>query len=72
MRLRDFLSDQQMTEADFAASVDLSRETINRLKNGVVWPSRATAEKIATATQGLVTPNDFLGITPPATADHSE
>jgi 3,4-dihydroxy 2-butanone 4-phosphate synthase / GTP cyclohydrolase II len=49
----------------FARTVGLSPASITALCNDAqAWVSRETAERIAQATGGAVTPNDFLGLAP--------
>ncbi len=60
MKLADYLIANQLSEADFAGRAGISREMVNRLKNGQIWLSSETAERIFRATDGEVTPNDFL------------
>src|SRR5215207_9523202 len=49
----------------FARTVGLSPASITALCNDAqAWVSRETAERIAQATDGAVTPNDFLGLAP--------
>lgn len=60
MKLADYLTANQLSEADFAGRAGISREMVNRLKNGQIWLSSETAERIYRATDGEVTPNDFL------------
>lgn len=60
MKLADYLSLHQLSETEFASRAGISREMVNRLKNGQIWLSSETAERIYRATDGTVTPNDFL------------
>ena len=60
MKLAAYLSEHNISEADFAAQIGVARETVNKLKNGQLWLSSETAERIVRATGGSVTPNDFL------------
>ena len=67
MKLSAWLTRTKTKRIDFAAEVGLSPASITQLckddmptKNGP-WISRETAERIAKATGGAVTPNDFLG-----------
>jgi len=62
MRLSDWLSRTKETRSGFARRVGLSPAAVTALCNDpAVWISRDTAEKIARATRGAVTPDDFLG-----------
>ena len=60
MKLADYLTAEKLSEAEFASRVGITRETVNKLKNGQIWLSAETAERIFNATDGMVTPNDFL------------
>lgn len=60
MKLASYLAANEISEADFAAKIGVARETVNKLKNGQLWLSSETAERILRATGGEVTPNDFL------------
>ena len=71
MKLSDFLSTHCKTEAQFAAEAGISREMVNRLKNGRVWPSRETAGKIFDATEGKVTANDFFNMPAGSDEEHA-
>lgn len=60
MNLSTYLDANGMTEAEFAARVGVSRTQINKLKHGRAWLSDDVAARIFDATDGQVTPNDFL------------
>jgi len=60
MRLSDYIAKQKLTNAEFARLAELSEGTISLLCRDEVWLSKATAEKILKASNGKVTPNDFL------------
>ncbi|NLH79529.1 MAG: 3,4-dihydroxy-2-butanone-4-phosphate synthase [Phyllobacteriaceae bacterium] len=63
MRLSDWLSRTKETRSGFARRIGLSPAAVTALCNDpAVWISRETAEKIARATRGAVTPDDFLGL----------
>lgn len=63
MRLDQWLARTKETRSGFARRVGLSPAAITALCNDPgVWVSRETAEKIASATRGAVTPDDFLGL----------
>ncbi|MBY0613758.1 MAG: 3,4-dihydroxy-2-butanone-4-phosphate synthase [Beijerinckiaceae bacterium] len=68
MKLARWLQETKTKRIDFAASVGLSPASITALCNDdSAWISRESAERIAQATGGAVTPNDFLGLVGPAT-----
>lgn len=63
MRLDEWLSRSRETRSAFARRVGLSAAAVTALCNDPgVWVSRETAERIAAATDGQVTPNDLLGL----------
>jgi 3,4-dihydroxy 2-butanone 4-phosphate synthase / GTP cyclohydrolase II len=63
MRLGEWLDRQGMARNVFARRTGLSPASITALCNDpTVWISRETAERIAEATGGAVTPNDFIGL----------
>jgi 3,4-dihydroxy 2-butanone 4-phosphate synthase / GTP cyclohydrolase II len=65
MKLETWLRRNATLRSTFAKSVDLSPASITALCNDSgAWISRETAERIAVATGGQVTPNDFLGLAP--------
>lgn len=64
MKLADYLKARRMKRIDFASAVGVSPAWITALCDETGWPSREVAEKIATATGGEVSPNDFLTIDP--------
>lgn len=63
MRLDEWLARAGETRSAFARRAGLSPAAVTALCNDpAVWISRETAERIAEATGGKVTPNDFLGL----------
>jgi 3,4-dihydroxy 2-butanone 4-phosphate synthase / GTP cyclohydrolase II len=63
MKLDDWLRRTGTRRSAFAKAVGLSPASITALcKDGSAWISRESAERIAAATDGAVTPNDFLGL----------
>ena len=62
MRLDQYLSQSKESRSSFARRVGLSPAAVTALCNEAdVWIGRETAERIMRATDGAVTPNDFLG-----------
>jgi 3,4-dihydroxy 2-butanone 4-phosphate synthase/GTP cyclohydrolase II len=59
MKLDDYLRDRNITRTAFAVSVGITPGWVTWLCNGSGWPSRGLAERIAAATDGTVTANDF-------------
>eukprot|EP01037_Dinobryon_pediforme_P027353 gene27353-30217_t len=69
MRLDQWLAKHQESRSGFARRVGLSPASITQLCNdGAAWVSRETAERILAATNGAVTPNDFLRLADSAAA----
>ena len=65
MKLAQWLKDNAVSRIDFARRIGVSPGTITQLCNqDDAWLSRETAELISRETQGAVTPNDFLALTP--------
>ncbi|MEJ8473412.1 3,4-dihydroxy-2-butanone-4-phosphate synthase [Roseibium algae] len=63
MRLDHWLLENKESRSAFARRADLSAASVTALCNDPdVWVSRDMARKIAEATKGAVTPNDFLGL----------
>jgi 3,4-dihydroxy 2-butanone 4-phosphate synthase/GTP cyclohydrolase II len=60
MKLIAYMDAEKVREEDFAEKIGASQSYVNRLKNGHVWPSSEMARRIMAATDGAVTPNDFL------------
>ncbi|MCK0195990.1 3,4-dihydroxy-2-butanone-4-phosphate synthase [Ancylobacter sp. 6x-1] len=63
MKLADWLKTTGTSRVQFARSAGLSPASVTALCNDEqAWVSRQAAERICAATDGAVTPNDFLGI----------
>jgi len=62
MQLQAYLTDNQISDADFAALIGLDRSSVNRIRNGKQTPSAEIMRTIAEKTRGAVTANDFFGI----------
>jgi 3,4-dihydroxy 2-butanone 4-phosphate synthase/GTP cyclohydrolase II len=63
MKLDAWLSQNKIGRSAFARMVGMSPATVTALCNDQnAWISRESAERIAAATGGSVTPNDFLGL----------
>ena len=60
MKLADYLTQEQLSDADFAAKVKCDRTTILRVRNGTHKPSASLMEAIAIETGGIVQPNDYF------------
>jgi 3,4-dihydroxy 2-butanone 4-phosphate synthase/GTP cyclohydrolase II len=69
MKLDVWLRQNKIARSAFARQVDLSPASVTALCNDQsAWISRESAERIAAATRGAVTPNDFLGLHGPREA----
>lgn len=55
-----YLKEKGLGASDFAALVCTSESSISRLRRGLQNPSFELLARIASATNGAVTPNDFL------------
>ena len=67
MHIASYMTLTNMRDDDLAEKVGVSRVTISRVRRGICSPSLRLAARIADATQGAVTPNDFaLTARPPA------
>ncbi len=64
MKLRQYLSEAGMTQEQFAAAIGVSQSVISRLSRGQSDVSLGVLRRILDATNGVVTPNDFLPANP--------
>ena len=60
MTLDDYLDATKETETAFGARVGISQPQVNRLRKNKSWPSRTLLARIFEATDGKVTPSDFV------------
>jgi len=60
MKLTDYLAGHNISDADFAASIGVSRQSVHRYKTGDRAPEWPVLAKIRDATDGAVTADDFL------------
>jgi hypothetical protein len=58
----DWVLQSGMTQSAVAVQLKTSQGHVNDLMQNKNWPTRSMAVRILTLTNGLVTPNDFLGI----------
>ena len=65
MTLAEYLKTENVKPSHLAMRLAVPASTITRLAKGKRAPSLGLAKKIAEATDGRVTPNDFAGIDPP-------
>lgn len=68
MKLSDYLTREQLSDADFAVRVNCDRSTIYRVRKGQTKPSPQLMEAVARETGGLVQPNDYFDGLPVAVA----
>ena len=60
MKLRDHITQEGLTLAEFAKRINRSEATVSRIARGINTPDWATMLSIIEATAGAVQPNDFL------------
>lgn len=63
--LRDWLTDHDVSDAEFGRRIDRSAEAVRRYAAGLRIPDRETMPRIVRETGAAVTANDFFGILPP-------
>lgn len=59
MRLATYLTQNGISDADFAKRIGVERQSVYRYKTGERYPDRVTLVAIHRATDGAVTANDF-------------
>ena len=60
MTLDEYLTQHEITDAEFAKRIERDPGTVSRLRRGLTKPDWQTMPRIFDATNGAVTPNDFL------------
>lgn len=60
MKLATYLETQNLSDVEFASLIGRDRTTVMRLRRGDTKPDWKTLEEISRASNGAVTPNDFL------------
>lgn len=60
MQLSDWLSARKIKRKDFAAQIGVSPQTITGWCKGTFWIKHDQAKAVLKATDGAVTPTDFL------------
>ena len=68
MRLADYLQEKKLTVEAFGALIGRSHTSVVRYVSGERTPGRSTMERIVSATEGRVTPNDFYSTAQPEEA----
>lgn len=66
MKLSAYLVEKNISDADFAASIDVTRQAVHRYKTGERVPEWPVLARIKLATDGAVLPDDFLDAPAPA------
>jgi transcriptional regulator with XRE-family HTH domain len=64
MTLADYLKQDGHSATALAQRLSVSVSTITRAASGTVMPGRTLLKGIFDATNGAVTPNDFVGVGP--------
>lgn len=62
MKLADFLTARNISAPEFGRRIGVSGETVRRYCQGMRTPRRVQMALIKTATEGQVTPNDFVDL----------
>lgn len=68
MHLSSYLSQQQMTAAEFARRIGVKRHHVWKMLHGVSMPSTKVCAAIERETDGLVRSVDFVPLEPQAQA----
>lgn len=62
MTLDDWMTQENVSDADFARGIERTPQAVNRYRKGERIPDRETMPRIVAFTKGAVTPNDFFGV----------
>lgn len=62
MTLQEYLAEARIDRHQFADRISVSAETVRRYLNGDRIPDKKIMGRIALATSGKVTANDFFGL----------
>lgn len=65
MQLTDYLTANKIMPSAFAARVGVDKSTVSRWLDGSLRPGWESLKRIAVATDGQVTANDFIGVQEP-------
>lgn len=60
MKLDTYLAEKGIARMAFAEQIGVSQSLVTQLCQGKIWPGRDVARRIAEATEGAVTANDFV------------
>jgi transcriptional regulator with XRE-family HTH domain len=72
MKLAAYLAGNQITDADFASRIGVTRQAVHRYKSGERAPEWSVLSKIKEVTSGAVSPDDFLPAPTPQPAAAAE
>lgn len=64
MRLTEYLQQHDLSDAEFADEIGVTRMQVWRYRNAVAIPKPGMMAKIAQRTRGHVTPNDWVPVPP--------
>lgn len=62
MKLSDWFDQTKKPKGEFADEIGVTPQMISAYLSGKTWPTKERAKKIAEATGGRVTANDFVEI----------
>ena len=62
MKLADFLTQNQISDADFASAIGVERQAVHRYRSGLRVPAKSVLTKIFEKTGGQVSANDFFDL----------
>lgn len=71
MTLDRYLSEQKLTQHAFAKRIGVTQSRVSRILSGGTVPGRLL-QRIYEATDGAVTPNDFISVEPKAAPQAAE
>lgn len=60
MHLRDYLTEKDLTPAEFAAEIRVHHDAVRKWLRGQRTPRPRQMQAIRRATRGMVTPGDFF------------
>jgi transcriptional regulator with XRE-family HTH domain len=60
MKLSDWFKLTKRPKAAFAEDIGVTPQMISAYCNGAIWPTKERMRRIAAATDGAVTANDFM------------
>jgi transcriptional regulator with XRE-family HTH domain len=71
MKLKDYLIGKKLTLEQFASVIGVEPAAVSRYASGARYPRRDIMRRIVDATDGQVSPNDFLDAPPDGENDHA-